>query len=128
MNPTEKKHWRNAIPLNRWMHLHTSNNETQLVFKLRHYEIINGAPKWEIEEQNGIVHEASVGEMRVSKDLSVRLFLPIELIKMKGHTISAPKLVFSMDKDCMISHFDPATEQAIFTDAARQHTPRKVTL
>lgn len=124
----DKKNWRNAIPVNQWMCLHDSQRNPKLIFKLRHYEIVNGAPKWEIEEHGGTIHEASVNTMHVAPALSIRLFLPIELIKLQGHSISVPKLVFTLDRNAMISPFDPATHRADSYRAARQYTPRRVDL
>jgi len=129
---SEYKNWYNAIPLNKWMRLYDPEDNTKLVFKLRHYEIINGAPKWELEEIGGAVHEGSVGQVTVRDLMQVRLFSPIEFVKLRGYVVSVPKLIFSINREWLIEQYDSDAEKArsdsTYYNASRQHPMRGIKL
>ncbi len=122
------KSWHNCLELNEWVCLHDVYRNKKLVFKLSSYEIINGTPKFTIEIQGGRQHTAGLNKMSIG-DMTVRLFMPLELLKPLNFKYYSPKLLFTLPTEWMISKLSEVhQEKSSVYDKVRKHQSRKVNL
>ena len=122
------KSWHNCLELDEYMCLHDPYFNHKLIFKLAHYEIVNGTPKFTIETKDGRQITAGLNKINIG-DLTVRLFMPLEFLKPLNFKYYSPKLLFTLPADWMISKLSEVhqKESSVY-DKVRQHQLRKVDL
>jgi len=123
------KSWHNAINLDTWMCLHDESWDIKTAFRLRGYSINDGVPKFSVQIADQTELEGGMAELRIGRDLFMRFYLPIELVKPDGFRGWVPKFVFTMPKELKISPLASVQRhKSTFQDKARTHKLQKITL
>jgi hypothetical protein len=123
-----KKTWINVLPMYKWTALYNAEGERETKFMLDHYEVVQGVPRLIFKLNTDELIETGVAAVALTKNLSVRLYVPIELHRVPGIGFS-PKIVYIIPKDYTIQQYragevpkpEPTREEKIY-EAARKHT------
>ncbi len=126
MTTTTTTSWMNVLPMQKWTTLYDPQGRPELSFILEHYEVVQGVPKFTIQIKKGALRESGVKVVELSPNLSVRLYVPIELHRVPGVGFS-PKMVYTFPRGYRIEEYraEPPPGEAMY-QAARAHRIKKV--
>jgi hypothetical protein len=123
-----KKTWINVLPMHKWTSLYNLEGETETKFMLDHCEVVQGVPRVIFKLATGVLIETGVAAVALTKNLSARLYVPIEFHRVPGVGLS-PKIVYIMPRGYTVEQYrvgevpkpEPTREEKIY-EAARKHT------
>jgi len=109
---TQIKNWINVLPINEWTSFYGPQGELEVTFRLDGCQIINGRPEYTLTLE-GWPHPitGSLEALPVSKNLSIRLYMPIEFHNVPGVGLS-PKMVYIFPRGSRVQEYKPNGNQA----------------
>jgi len=116
---TKPSNWINVLPLNEWTAFYDQNGNKEVTFKLESCEVLSEGPEYVMRatlpgNSEGFTPLKLFGgldPLPISKNLSIRLHMPIEFHNVPGVGLS-PKMVYIFPRGCRVQEYKPNGNQA----------------